>query len=62
MIFDNVRVVKLVENCDLLHDAVNVILELLFVEYLDGDKMFGIVVVIGLENSSKGTNSKHLCL
>ena len=62
MIFYNVGMVKLVENCNLLHDAINIIFELLFVKHLNCDKMVWIVVIVSLEYSSKGTYSKHLRL
>ena len=62
MIFYNVGMVKLVENCNLLHDAINIIFKLLFVKHLNCDKMVWIVVIVSLEHSSKGTDSKHLGL
>ena len=62
IILHDVWMVELVENSNFFHDAINIILELLLVENFDGNKMVWVEFVVGLEYSSKSSNSKYLSL
>ena len=62
IILHDVGMVELVENSNFFHDAINIILELLLVENFDGNKMVWVEFVVGLEYSSKSSNSKYLSL
>ena len=57
VVLDNMRMVELVKNSNLLHDAVNVLSQLLLVKHLDGHQVIWIEFVVGLEDSAKGTSS-----
>ena len=62
IILDDVGVVQLVENCDLLHDHVDVVRKFDLVEHFDGDLETFIVFVLRLEDFSEGTGSEYLCV
>ena len=62
IILYNVWMIKLVENGDFLHDAINIVSQLLLVQYFDCNEMIWVKFVVGLKDSSKGTDSKDLSL
>ena len=62
VILDNVGVVQLVENCNLLHDHVDVVCQFDLVEHFDSDLETFIVLVLCLEDFSEGSGSEHLCV
>ena len=62
VILYNVWMVKLIENGDFLHDAINIVSEFLLVQHFDGNEMIWVKFIVSLEYSSKGTDSQDLGL
>ena len=53
IILHDIGVVQIGENVDLLHDGLELIVQLLLVENLDGDLVITIVLVVSQENFAK---------
>ena len=62
IVLDDVGVVELVQDAHLLHDAVNVGSQLLFVEHLDGNLEVLVMLVRREEDAAEGTHSQHFRL
>ena len=59
VVLHDVRVIKLVQNCDLLHDAVNIVFQLDFVEDFYGDLEAFIVLIFCLKDAAERTNAEN---
>ena len=59
MVLYDVWVVQLVENSNLLHDTVNILLQLDLIHDLDSDLEILIMLVRRLEDTSEGANTEH---
>ena len=62
VILDNIGVVQLIENCNLLHDHVDVVCQFHLVKHFYGDLEAFIVLVLRLEDLTEGSGSQHLCV
>ena len=62
VIFDNVRMVQRMQNCDLLHDAVNIVAQLYLVKHLDSHLEVFVMLIRGQEDATEGSNAEYLCL
>ena len=58
-VLDDVGMVETVQDGDLLHDAIDVVPELVLVEDLDGDLEVFLELVGRHENSTEGANSEN---
>ena len=59
MVLYDVWVVQLVENSNLLHDTVNILLQLDLIHDLDSNLEILIMLVRRLEDTSEGANTEH---
>lgn len=59
MVLYDVWVVQLVENSNLLHNTVNILLQLDLIHDLDSDLEILIMLVRRLEDTSEGANTEH---
>ena len=62
MVLDDVRMVKGVENSDLLHDAIDVVHQLVLVQHFNGHLKVRVVFVVRLKDATKRSCTEHLCL
>ena len=60
VILDDIWVIKWVQNVDLFHDAVDIVSQFDFVQHLDSNLEITVMLILSLEHTSKGANSKHL--
>ena len=56
----DIRVIELMHNRDLLHDAVDVVTKFHFVHDLNGNLKRAISLILSAEDTSKCTNTEHL--
>ena len=59
MVLYDVWVVQLVENSNLLHNTVNILLQLDLIHDLDSNLEILIMLVRRLEDTSEGANTEH---
>ena len=62
VVLHDVGVIEGVQDGDLLHYAVNVVHELIFVQHLDGNLELSVVFVVGQENTAECASAEHLRL
>ena len=60
VVLDDVGVVEGMQDGDLLHDTVNVVHELVFVEHFNGDLEVRVVLVVREEDTAKRASAEHL--
>ena len=60
VVLDDVGVVEGVQDGDLLHDAVNVVHELVLVQHFDGDLEVRVVLVVREEDATERASAQHL--
>ena len=61
-VLDNIWMIETIQNCYLFHNTVDIVSQLVLVEYFDGDLEVFLELICRHEHSSEGTNSEDFGL